>query len=534
MEFEIPEPGAWTRWLLTQDAGQNMINQPPMPLTINGGPVTKDNRLLRPEDLTTTDLTDPTHYARVAARYLATGISPPPGPVTVAVNLSSTQDNGEPPPAFLVMNAADTTLTVPDGYRIGSANPEVLNNWTASLLYAPGYRQDSYSDPDVDVAVGAGKPLSSSPDAPEPAVSIAGGDITDWISGGVAGPISQGEIPVTLQGTNLRGFEVNVEVLCVPTPETFQQWQNDTYDAIVGAYNALLQAYNQEKAGLTLQQTNPVDTNSPEQNAETITQELKRQTIEMLLGNPFSGLNDIDYPGEGSGPTIELAKAVADAPEVQFLEEAFEWETMSYICYPYYWADATRWKDLAVIAGDDSNFADFLRAGSARVVLAARPGFEDQVNFYIYTGIPWGAGPMPAPGDENYLSIADEIKAAQQRPIDVTVIDTWQVRLPTTLIWLENQAGLPRNENPTIDTTPKIVSLSAASGATGDPVTIMGRNFGDIQGNSTATFHDLVKAAPSRWSTSSIDVVVPAGATTGSVTVTVNGVVSNGVNFEVT
>jgi hypothetical protein len=62
----------------------------------------------------------------------------------------------------------------------------------------------------------------------------------------------------------------------------------------------------------------------------------------------------------------------------------------------------------------------------------------------------------------------------------------------------------------------------------------MGRNFGDIQGNSTATFHDLVKAAPSRWSTSSIDVVVPAGATTGSVTVTVNGVVSNGVNFEVT
>lgn len=533
MEFEIPEPGSWTRWLLTQDAGQNMINQPPMPLTKTGKPVATANPLLRPEDLTITDTTDPAHYARVAARYLATGISPPPGPVTVAVNLSSTQNNGAPPSAFLVMNAADTTLTVPDGYQISSADPEVLNNWWASLSYAPGYLQHTQSEPDVDVAVGAGKPVSSSPGPADlGAVSIPGGDITDRITG-TAGSISQGEIPVALQGTNLTGFEVNVEVSCVPTAETFQQWQNSTYDAIVAAYNAMLQAYNQEKSGLTFQQTNPVDTNSPDQNAETITQELKRQTIEMLLGNPFTGLSDIDYPQDGSAPTIELAKAVADAPEVQFLEEAFEWETLSYICYPYYWADAGRWKDLAVIAGDDSNFADFLRAGSARVVLAARPGFEDRVNFYLYTGIPWGAGPAPAPGDENYLSIADEIKATQQRPIDVTAIDTWQIRLPTTLIWLENEAGLPKNQNPTIDITPKITGLSAASGAPGDPVTVMGTNFGDIQGNSTITFNQT-PATPTRWTATSIDTTVPADAATGPVTITANGITSNSINFTIT
>jgi hypothetical protein len=59
-------------------------------------------------------------------------------------------------------------------------------------------------------------------------------------------------------------------------------------------------------------------------------------------------------------------------------------------------------------------------------------------------GILWGGGSMPAPGEPNYLWIADEIKAMQQGPLDVTVIDTWQVRLPTTLIWLENPAGLPK------------------------------------------------------------------------------------------
>jgi hypothetical protein len=544
MEFEIPEPGAWTRWLRTQDAGQNMINKPPIPMTINGQPVASDNPALSASDLSLDPkqpdgkTENPAYYPNVAVRYLATGISPPPGPLTVAANLSSVADGGAAP-RFEVLNATETTLTVPTGYQISPVKKEGEYNWAASLLYGIGGYSGNYTDVHIDVSVGGSFAVrSAGPDAHPPggAKITPGGQYRDRVQGttglgGLTGFISQGEIPVALQGTNLTGFEVNVEVSCVPLDETIQQWKSDTYDAIVTAYNLMLQAYNQEKAGLTFQQTNPVDTNSPEQNAETITQELKRQTIEMLLGNPFTGLKDID-PSGTDGPTIKLPEAAADAPEVQFLEEAFEWETMSYICYPYYWADAGRWKDLAVIAGNDSNFADFLRAGSARVVLAARPGFEDQVNFYLYTGIPWGAGPMPAPGDENYLSIADEIKATQQRPIDVAVIDTWQVRLPTTLIWLENEAGLPGNENPTIDTNPKIVSLSVASGAPGDPVTIRGRNFGDIQGNSTVTFNQT-PATPTRWTATTIDTTVPAGATTGALTVTANGITSNGMEFEV-
>lgn len=275
-----------------------------------------------------------------------------------------------------------------------------------------------------------------------------------------------------------------------------------------------------------------MDANSADQNASTITQELKRQVIEMLIGNRFLGLSAIDWDATGvNAPTTNLATAGQVAPEVQFLEQAFEWETMSYICYPYYWADSSRWKDLAAIEGSDANFADFLRAGSARVVLAARPGFEDQVNFYVYSGIPWGAGPMPAPGDPDYLSIADEVKAQQQRPTDLTVIDTWQVRLPTTLIWLQNDSGLPKNQNPTIDITPKITGLSANSGAVGDAVVISGRNFGDIQGKSTVTFNGTA-AAPTAWSTHSINAAVPGGATSGPVVVTVGGVPSNGVDFQ--
>lgn len=302
----------------------------------------------------------------------------------------------------------------------------------------------------LDIAVGGGAVQESNPPP------VEADHITGQFGSPTAipiGPISVGAIPIAIQARNVNGFQINVEVTCTPLDQTVAQWQSDSYDAIVGAYSAMLQAYNDEKAGLTIQQTNLVDANSPDQNATTIQQEMKRQVIEMLIGKPFSGRNAISWGNSGTGttqPMTILNTAARVAPEVQFLEEAFEWETLSYICYPYYWADSSRWPDLTRIEGDDSDFADFLRAGSARVVLAARPGFEDQVNFYVQFGILWGGGPMPAPGDPDYLSIADEIKAMQQQPLGVTVIDTWQVVLPTTLIWLENPDGLPTNQNKTI------------------------------------------------------------------------------------
>ncbi len=79
---------------------------------------------------------------------------------------------------------------------------------------------------------------------------------------------------------------------------------------------------------------------------------------------------------------------------------------------------------------------------------------------------------------------------------------------------------------------PSITSLSPTSGAAGTPVTITGAYFGATQGTSTVTFNGT-SATPTSWSATSISVPVPAGATTGSVVVTVGGVASNGVSFTV-
>ena len=80
--------------------------------------------------------------------------------------------------------------------------------------------------------------------------------------------------------------------------------------------------------------------------------------------------------------------------------------------------------------------------------------------------------------------------------------------------------------------TPNISALSPSSGPAGAVVTIVGTNFGALQGPSTVTFAG-VGAAPTQWSNTAIVAAVPAGVGTGSVIVTVGGAVSNGVTFTV-
>jgi hypothetical protein len=75
-------------------------------------------------------------------------------------------------------------------------------------------------------------------------------------------------------------------------------------------------------------------------------------------------------------------------------------------------------------------------------------------------------------------------------------------------------------------------SISPASGPVGTTVTITGTGFGATQGTSTVAFNGT-PATPTTWSATSIQAVVPAGATTGNVVVTVGSQSSNGLSFTV-
>ena len=79
---------------------------------------------------------------------------------------------------------------------------------------------------------------------------------------------------------------------------------------------------------------------------------------------------------------------------------------------------------------------------------------------------------------------------------------------------------------------PHILGVSPGTAPAGTLVVIAGTNFGGSQGSSTVAFNGTA-AAPRSWSNTSIVVPVPAGATSGSVVVTVGGTPSNGATFNV-
>lgn len=80
--------------------------------------------------------------------------------------------------------------------------------------------------------------------------------------------------------------------------------------------------------------------------------------------------------------------------------------------------------------------------------------------------------------------------------------------------------------------TPTLTSVSPSSGGIGTAVTLTGANFGATQGSSVVSFNGTA-ATPTAWSATNITAPVPSGATTGPVTVTVGGQLSNSVGFTV-
>ncbi len=82
-------------------------------------------------------------------------------------------------------------------------------------------------------------------------------------------------------------------------------------------------------------------------------------------------------------------------------------------------------------------------------------------------------------------------------------------------------------------TGPIIDMVGPNAGVPGTSVTIIGSGYGDSQGSSIISLNGVALTVLS-WSTDRIVVVIPSGASSGLIEVTVGGQKSNGVNFAIT
>lgn len=249
---------------------------------------------------------------------------------------------------------------------------------------------------------------------------------------------------------NYHSCNISLSIKIQIKDDKLQSWKKSVYNAIIKGYQEQLALYNEKLSeaktnGSQMLDSNPLFYRQIEQMV------LRKNCISYLLDNSAGSARRFGrkmYTGDSIINHQVTANQEMDdyGSFAKFMEQAFEWNIMSYNFYPYYWGNDGEWSKLYQYETNDPIFRSFMQAGMARVVVTVKPGFEDAVMHYMTTGQIWNGGQTPILGDPLYLSIVDELKE-QEYVVD----ETWKTVVPTHLIALQKSGvaldaeGLPCN-----------------------------------------------------------------------------------------
>ncbi|MGN7723844.1 hypothetical protein [Chitinophaga sp. 22620] len=256
-------------------------------------------------------------------------------------------------------------------------------------------------------------------------------------------------VPVSLRGDALYGYTCNLVIECRLRKEQFEKWQLAGYAKIMDSLNKQQLQYEQEVreflASRGMEKNIAIQGKHPADNRVTERTELKRSVIAMLQQHYFDQ-PPFDQKAVQDG-RINFDVARLERDHIQWFEQAFEWQNLTFALYPYFYNDAAEWPKILTGEGhQDPKFGAFLDAGAARVVVPVRSNFEKAMAFYLATGIIWKGGQVPQVNDPLYLSIIQEIQEQTEGGAEGTPVDEpWEYTLPTSLVMLQADATLPRN-----------------------------------------------------------------------------------------
>ncbi|MDQ3776905.1 MAG: hypothetical protein M3461_22425 [Pseudomonadota bacterium] len=403
-EFIIPEPAAFLEYAQTHQPKKDIV--PPVPLSAT---------------LTHKDIRE-WNYQTYIRDYLVQGCSPPPPEyklVTATMASEAKIENGT------ALAKSSKELVVPDGYTIGDLG------FSMSAIYVLG-------GPQIRLSIG-------NDDGSFALTNNAAKRRQDAVVGSVyLGPYD-GIVPVSINCYDVNSFFVNVTATCYRRWEKYETWQIQTFEKIVAAYQALQATYEQKIAAQKAQQGIVIHGQNPLINRETEKTELKKSCVKMLLDTWVFGSFDAMKQTKDNAPDFDIFDAVKEGKQVQFFEQAFEWENMTYLFYPYFWGRQNQWIHKVTTFDTDPVFTRFLQAGSARVVIPVHTAYNDAVMYFLENnGAIWSGGDAPLLNDPLFISLADELRNQTDDLGHATPEgDPWEVVLPTTLVYLQKDAELP-------------------------------------------------------------------------------------------
>ncbi|MEV6030699.1 hypothetical protein AB0L65_06100 [Nonomuraea sp. NPDC052116] len=394
-DFMVPEPAAFLIAAMQQTnaAARNLIKPPDFPL--NPGQITESN------------------YQYWVKQTGATDVAPPPE-LFKTKSLDFKAGGGD----------SDTNynhsgqISIDEGYRAVYASVGVVRNiWE--------------SDNSVDVVVG--RRTHRMPDG-------------NWLWT-TALDDERDSVAVGIDTFHLSQVAVAVEVKCQRTDRAMDKWRLETHAKLETAHKAAVADYEEKLAALQLRAGVDIQGRNPAANLALMQTELKKNCVSILTDQHYDLFDSIEISPANGLPEINVFEAAGEGPYVRFFEQAFEWEHMTFVTYPYFWGRKDQWEERLGFDDPDPAFADFLRAGFCRVSVPARTGFEGAIDHFLTFGEIWNGGPLPTISNPLYLPIADEIAERLDRPgTEVPQGDPWLVRVPTSLLKLRQDDQLPRWE----------------------------------------------------------------------------------------
>ncbi|WP_226663238.1 hypothetical protein [Microbulbifer aggregans] len=252
-----------------------------------------------------------------------------------------------------------------------------------------------------------------------------------------------GSLPIALVTDLVGDMAMAIEIKCRRTHRAYKAWQIDTHAKLTTAFRARMAEYEEELKALEVQAGVEIEGLNPSLNMELMKDELKKHCISILTEQHFDLFDAIDVGGYGV-EQVDLFQNEAEGPYVRFFEQAFEWEQMTWLTYPYFWGRKSQWRDRLAYDDPDPIFNQFLKSGYCRAVVPVRPGFEGAIDHFMTFGEIWNGGPLPTISNPHYLPIAEEIAERLDRPgEEVPQGDPWTIRIPTTLVHLRADDKLP-------------------------------------------------------------------------------------------
>jgi hypothetical protein len=387
LEFIVPEPAAFLRLALT--------NQPVTGITavkpdVPGYclPDTKTFVSLKPEDICRHN------YMFWAGKYEAKDVTAPPSAMSLSTAGSSVAD------------ITKTQSVNGEDIKLSSSYLENLNiaeGYIPQTAYINFFGETQKFDPKETIIQIQDQQIRYVEPFDDKLITLQA--------------VKTDKIPVSINTTGWHNYEILVTVVSTLSTEKYQEWQLATFIAVMTAYNEQKARFDNEVNAARIQaDLSGIKGKNPAINRETEKTELKKSCISLLTGQRFDLFNAVTHKAPPLGyPEIDFAEAKAEGPYIQFFEQAFEWNNVTYVFYPYFWSKKEDWLTLAQIDDTDPLFARFLQAGAARVQLPVRLGFEKSILHYLELGEIWnGEGVLvnTTGGEANalHVSVLEELK----------------------------------------------------------------------------------------------------------------------------